>query len=79
MQEFFSICEPLMMIKIHPAICMPRPLVAGETRDIVPGIYQRCVPTVPLFVLFACFVGLLPKSTAMVLVGRSVHLTTLFS
>ena len=27
---------------------------------------------------FVCFVALLPKSTAMVMAGRSVHLTTLF-
>ena len=32
-----------------------------------------------LFVLFVCFVDLRPKSTAMVIAGRSVHLTTLFS
>ena len=32
-----------------------------------------------LFVcLFVCFVALLPKSTAMVMAGGSVHLTTLF-
>ena len=30
-----------------------------------------------LFYLF-CFVALRPKSTAMVISGRSVHLTTLF-
>ena len=30
-------------------------------------------------VLFVCFVALHPKSTAMVIAGRSVHLTTLFS
>ena len=29
--------------------------------------------------LFVCFVALRPKSTAMVMAGRSVHLTTLFS
>ena len=29
--------------------------------------------------LFVCFVALRPKSTAKVMVGRSVHLTTLFS
>ena len=29
-------------------------------------------------VLFVCFVALHPKSTAMVIVGRSVYLTTLF-
>ena len=31
-----------------------------------------------LLVLFVCFVSLRPKSTAMVMAGRSVHLTTLF-
>ena len=31
-----------------------------------------------IFVLFVCFVALRPKSTAMVMAGRSVHLTTLF-
>ena len=30
-----------------------------------------------LFV-FVCFVALRPKSTAMIMAGRSVHLTTLF-
>ena len=30
------------------------------------------------YTLFACFADLRPKSTAMVMVGRSVHLTTLF-
>ena len=35
--------------------------------------------SVRLFVcLFVCFVALRPKSTAMVIAGRSVHLTTLF-
>ena len=29
--------------------------------------------------VFVCFVALRPKSTAMVIAGRSVHLTTLFS
>ena len=29
-------------------------------------------------VLFVCLVALRPKSTAMVIMGRSVHLTTLF-
>ena len=28
--------------------------------------------------LFVCFVALRPKSTAMVMVGQSIHLTTLF-
>ena len=29
--------------------------------------------------VIVCFVALRPKSTAMVMAGRSVHLTTLFS
>ena len=29
-------------------------------------------------VLFVCFLALHPKSTAIVMVGRSVHLTSLF-
>ena len=31
-----------------------------------------------LFCLFVGFLALCPKSTAMVIAGRSVHLTTLF-
>ena len=31
-----------------------------------------------IYFLFVCFVALRPKSTAMVIAGRSVHLTTLF-
>ena len=31
-----------------------------------------------LWRLFVCFVALRPKSTAMVIAGRSVHLSTLF-
>ena len=37
----------------------------------------RLEPAAPLLFLFV-FVALRPKSTAMVIVGRSVHLTTLF-
>ena len=32
-----------------------------------------------LFSYFVCFLALRPKSTAMVIAGRSVHLTTLFN
>ena len=31
-----------------------------------------------LFCMYVCFLALRPKSTAMVIAGRSVHLTTLF-
>ena len=43
--------------------------VEHEKRFITPGP-QSC--------LFVCFVALRPKSTAMVMTGRSDHLTTLF-
>ena len=36
------------------------------------------INAVVLILLFVCFVALRPKSTAMVIAGRSVHLTTLF-
>ena len=39
--------------------------------SIRPGLSKK------LFV-FVCFVALFPKSTAMVIAGRSVHLATLF-
>ena len=31
-----------------------------------------------VLIVFVCFVALRPKPTAMVIAGRSVHLTTLF-
>ena len=37
-------------------------------------VLGRCMPVVCL----VCFVALRPKSTAMVIAGRSVDLTTLF-
>ena len=37
-----------------------------------------CYSADALNCLFVCFVALRPKSTAMVIAGRSVHLTTLF-
>ena len=45
--------------------------------DISKVMYQmKCMDPLHLFCLF--FVALRPKSTAMVIAGRSVHLTTLF-
>ena len=40
-------------------------------------LWEPCIYV--LVDLFVCFVALRPKSTAMVIAGRSVHLTTLFS
>ena len=37
-----------------------------------------CGGTMLINGLFVCFVALRPKSAAMVIAGRSVHLTTLF-
>ena len=42
------------------------------------GDVSECLDSHPV-VLFVCFVALHPKSTAMVMVGGSVHLATLFS
>ena len=39
-------------------------------------IYRHWV--IMAYSLFVCLVALRPKSTAMVIAGRSVHLTTLF-
>ena len=39
---------------------------------------QACVKFKEFSRFFGCFVALRPKSTAMVIAGRSVHLTTLF-
>ena len=39
---------------------------------------EACFACVTHVCLFVCFVALRPKSTAMVIAGRSVHLTTLF-
>ena len=50
---------------------------------VLDRFYYRCMQclhtseTIAL-ILFVCFVALRPKSTAMVMAGRSVHLTTLF-
>ena len=62
---------------------LPEKRVALKTNaylsyDIVSG--SDIMPCIKIykFVLFFCFVVLPPKSTAKVMVGRSVHLTTLF-
>ena len=39
---------------------------------------DRYFKKVYFLLLLVCFVALRPKSTAMVMAGRSVHLTTLF-
>ena len=41
-------------------------------------IWVNTFVCVSSYCLFVCFVALRPKSTAMVMAGRSVHLTTLF-
>ena len=40
--------------------------------------YQIAESKAEVAVGFVCFVDLRPKSTAMVIAGQSVHLTTLF-
>ena len=46
--------------------------------NFVVAMVMEMVKMLLLF-LFVCFVALRPKSTAMIIGGRSVHLTTLFS
>ena len=49
------------------------------TNDIVWGERGvRIPPPLDLHINFVCFVALHPKSTAMVMAGRSVHLAILF-
>ena len=54
----------------------------GANKRLVLHMRLRCgslsITTSVFVCLFVCFVALRPKSTAMVMVGRSVHLTTLF-
>ena len=57
------------------------PFIVETKRDL----YLNCSGHYLLFIwfnalnaFFVCFVALSPKSTAMVMAGRSVHLTTLF-
>ena len=45
---------------------------------IFPRVYNSCKHFLLKFDGFVCFDALRPKSTAMVMVGQSVHITTLF-
>ena len=63
------------MLKVLSSILCdldPKVKVLGQKAGICDG-----VPSTSALV-FVCFVALRPKSTAMVIAGRSVHLTTLF-
>ena len=55
---------------------------SGAVRTVcdiqVDGRWDPGRPELPWKNFFLCFVALRPKSTAMVIAGRSVHLTTLF-
>ena len=54
-------------------------ILAGRSTLTLLLIYSHCfIRLIISFVCFVCFVALRPKSTAMVIAGRSVHLTTLF-
>ena len=57
------------MALIRVSIVLHR-LIKGNVKNLQMG---------HLYDLFVCFVALRPKSTAMVMAGRSVHLTTLLS
>ena len=53
-------------------------MISFKNRGRGGGFDQSGSATATALVLFVCFVALRPKSTAMVMAGRSVHLTTLF-
>ena len=46
--------------------------------DVYRNSIGICKMDTSVYLFFVCFVALRPKSTAMVIAGRSVHLTTLF-
>ena len=50
----------------------------GSIASSRPIMFNPCSAEYINILLFVCFVALRPKSTAMVVAGRSVHLTTLF-
>ena len=53
-------------------------LTLQDTRSIHDSMSISKIEFITYIYLFVCFVALGPKSTAMVIAGRSVHLTTLF-
>ena len=56
-------------------------MIKKVKHQILCGIYSKIYAlhaNIILICLFVCFVALHPKSTAMVIAGWSVHLTTLF-
>ena len=55
---------------LNPGDALRRVFECIASGILLPGMLFIC--------LFVCFVALSPKSTAMVIAGRSVHLTTLF-
>ena len=55
--------------KVMLKTCVPSYLVGDSTFHY---FHTLCI------CLFVCFVALRPKSTAMVMAGRSVHLASLF-
>ena len=58
----------------------PRMEAGPLSRAEEPSANLQCQPAATMIPsgLFVCFVALRPKSTALVITGRSVHLTTLF-
>ena len=58
--------------------CLPKVLFTVSRMKRVYIVYASNRPPDKSVCLFVCFVALRPKSTAMVIAGRSVHLTTLF-
>ena len=70
-----KICKPLVVYRFS---CYNNVLYLLENLNVSMPKRDSSYCTV-IIMLFVCFVALRPKSTAKVIAGKSVHLTTLFS
>ena len=72
----FLVLPPMESISFNSFVLLEHRIIL-LTSTLVINCYLD-LPYLLSVVLFVCFVALRPKSTAMVMAGRSVHLTTLF-
>ena len=75
-------------INIYSSTCLINSIIHEHKLEVVASFCYLgdmlsagggCEIMVTTLVLFVCIVALRPKSTAKVMAGRSVHLTTLFT
>ena len=75
---FVLFCAFLYVVILTPPLCAQHDYHANSHNTLFIKVGNRPV-NMHIVCLFVCFVALRPKSTAMVIAGQSVHLTTLFS